>query len=183
MRAQFQYFALPPLAISLSSSGRSGAAGAAIVLLWRWRRCSPNWVAPYRSARYRLWRDASSSGSEPLARHRLLRPRCAVAASLRLAYGAVGGILFVALRHDSGGDLRRELRLLRRPRRSVHAAGNGILLSFPLIILALTVVAVMGGGRLECHPGDRDTDDPARRAWSCAAARWRCARCCSSKRR
>ena len=76
-----------------------------------------NVLAPYDPLDIDYGAMLQAPGLEPLARHRRLRPRRAVAASLRLADGAAGGLLRrPSSARRSGAMIGVSVRLLRRPR-------------------------------------------------------------------
>ena len=139
-------------AASASSCRRRplGAIGAAVIVLMLVVAVfAPILLAPYDPLAIDFGAMLAPPSAAALARHRRLRPRRALAPHLRLAHGAAGGLRRRAcVGATLGRHPRRRQRLLRRaagplpPARAWTSSSR-----FPLIILALAVVAILGNRR------------------------------------
>ena len=131
---------------SFISTRPLGAAGAMIILLMALAALFADVLAPYDPLETDYGAMLQAPGIASLARHRLLRSRRAVARSVRLADRVVGGVLCVLCGTSIGAMIGVSCAYFGGRFDLLTQRLMDILLSFPLIVLALVVVAVLGSG-------------------------------------
>jgi hypothetical protein len=141
-----------------------GAVGAAVVLINVLVGIGANVIAPYDP----VATDYGAMLARPSASHWLGTDAFGRDVLSRIIYGSrtamLVGFACAFLGATVGAVIGVASALLRRQGRSDLAAGDGHLLAFPLIILALAVCVDPRHRDRQRDHRDRDPDDPARRA-------------------